>query len=128
MALEHYLRSGSRMLRCGFTTGTCASLAASGAAQLLLTGVSPSSLSLLTPKGLTVEVEPVLCRMEGDQAVCAIRKDAGDDGAEDAAAVKPDQPREEANAEAPEKNSLREHLMLRATWPLRSPPCRDIRP
>ena len=56
MALEHYLRSGSRMLRCGFTTGTCASLAASGAAQLLLTGVSPSSLSLLTPKGLTVEV------------------------------------------------------------------------
>jgi hypothetical protein len=30
------------------------------------------------------------------------RKDAGDDGAEDAAAVKPDQPREEANAEAPE--------------------------
>ena len=79
MALEHYLRSGSRMLRCGFTTGTCASLAASGAAQLLLTGVSPSSLSLLTPKGLTVEVEPVFCRMEGDQAVCAIRKDAGDD-------------------------------------------------
>jgi cobalt-precorrin-5B (C1)-methyltransferase len=67
------------MLRCGFTTGTCASLAASGAAQLLLTGVSPSSLSLLTPKGLTVEVEPVFCRMEGDQAVCAIRKDAGDD-------------------------------------------------
>ena len=30
------------------------------------------------------------------------RKDAGDDGAEDAAAMKPDQPREEANAEAPE--------------------------
>ena len=79
MALEHYLRSGSRMLRCGITTGTCASLAASGAAQFLLTGISPSSLSLVTPKGLTVEVEPVFCRMEGAQAVCAVRKDAGDD-------------------------------------------------
>ncbi|MBO7422287.1 MAG: cobalamin biosynthesis protein CbiD, partial [Oscillospiraceae bacterium] len=79
MALEHYLRSGSRMLRCGITTGTCASLAASGAAQFLLTGISPSSISLVTPKGLTVEVEPVFCRMEGAQAVCAVRKDAGDD-------------------------------------------------
>ena len=81
MAFEHYLRSGSRMLRCGITTGTCASLAASGAAQLLLTGTAPSSLALTTPKGLTVEVEPVFCRMEGSQAVCAVRKDAGDDPA-----------------------------------------------
>ena len=79
MAFEHYLRSGSRMMRCGITTGTCASLAASGAAQLLLTGTAPSSLALTTPKGLTVEVEPVFCRLEGLQAVCAVRKDAGDD-------------------------------------------------
>ena len=79
MAFEHYLRSGSKMLRCGITTGTCASLAASGAAQLLLTGTAPSNLTLTTPKGLIVEVEPVFCRMEGSQAVCAVRKDAGDD-------------------------------------------------
>ena len=79
MAFEHYLRSGSQLLRCGFTTGTCASLAASGAAQLLLTGTAPSSLALTTPKGLTVEVEPVFCRMEGSRATCAVRKDAGDD-------------------------------------------------
>ena len=79
MAFEHYLRSGSRMMRCGITTGTCASLAASGAAQLLLAGTAPSSLALTTPKGLTVEVEPVFCRLEGLQAVCAVRKDAGDD-------------------------------------------------
>ena len=37
MAFEHYIRAGGRLLRCGFTTGTCAALAASGAAQRLLT-------------------------------------------------------------------------------------------
>ena len=77
--LQHYLRSGSKLLRCGITTGTCASLAASGAAILLLTCEVPAALSLMTPKGIPVEVEPVFCRMEGEGAVCAVQKDAGDD-------------------------------------------------
>ena len=76
---EHTIRSGSRLLRCGYTTGSCAALAASGAVRLLLTGRAPERLSLHTPKGLTVEVEPALCRMEDRAALCAVRKDAGDD-------------------------------------------------
>lgn len=76
---QQYLRSGSKLLRCGVTTGTCASLASSGAAMLLLTGEVPASVSLMTPKGIQVEVEPVFCRMEGEHAVCAVKKDAGDD-------------------------------------------------
>ena len=76
---QFFRRSGSRLLRCGITTGTCASLAASGAAMLLLTGEVPSVLSLMTPKGIFVEVEPVFCRLEGERAVCAVKKDAGDD-------------------------------------------------
>ena len=79
MAFEHYVRSGQKLLRCGYTTGTCAALAAAGAAKLLLTGTAPAVLSLMTPKGLTVEVEPVFCRMAGDGAECAVTKDAGDD-------------------------------------------------
>lgn len=79
MGFEHYLRSGTKRLRCGYTTGSCAALAAAGAAELLLTGKAPERLSLLTPKGLTVEVVPEFCRIEGKSALCGVRKDAGDD-------------------------------------------------
>lgn len=80
MAFEHYIRSGQKMLRCGYTTGTCAALAAAGAARLLLTGQAPSCLSLRTPKGWVVEVAPVFCRLlEEGGALCAVRKDGGDD-------------------------------------------------
>ena len=79
MAFEHYVRSGDKLLRCGYTTGSCAALAAAGAARLLLTGAAPEKLSLLTPAGLTVTVRPAWCGMEGTEAVCAVVKDGGDD-------------------------------------------------
>ena len=79
MAFEHYIRSGQKLLRCGYTTGTCAALAAAGAARLLLTGQTPESLSLCTPKGLTVEVTPTFCRTIPGGAECAVEKDGGDD-------------------------------------------------
>lgn len=78
---EHYMRSGREMLRCGYTTGTCAALAAAGAARLLLSGKAPETVSLTTPKG--VEVSVPLAQAEllhgGQAARCAVQKDAGDD-------------------------------------------------
>ena len=84
MAFEHYVRSGNKKLRMGYTTGTCAALAAAGAARMLLTGEVPEKISLLTPKGLTVEVEPASAEYAksaegGEAAVCGVIKDAGDD-------------------------------------------------
>jgi cobalt-precorrin-5B (C1)-methyltransferase len=76
---EHYIFSGGRRLRCGYTTGVCAALAAAGAARLLLTGAPPPSVSLETPKGITVKVPLEECRLREDWASCAVRKDAGDD-------------------------------------------------
>ena len=76
---EHYVRSGQKLLRCGYTTGTCAALAAAGAARLLLTGAVPESISLRTPKGIVVEVAPLFCRRAAAGAECAIKKDGGDD-------------------------------------------------
>ena len=79
MAFEHYIRSGQKKLRCGYTTGTCAALAAAGAARLLLTGTAPESVRLLTPRGLVVEVALEECRLVGGAAYAAVVKDGGDD-------------------------------------------------
>ena len=76
---EHYIRSGQKLLRCGYTTGTCAALGAAGAARLLLTGTAPETVALRTPKGLVVEVAPLFCRRTAAGAECAIEKDGGDD-------------------------------------------------
>ena len=76
---EHYIRSGQKLLRCGYTTGTCAALGAAGAARLLLTGRAPESVGLRTPKGIVVEVAPQFCRTTAAGAECAIVKDGGDD-------------------------------------------------
>ena len=77
---EHYIRSGQKLLRCGYTTGTCAALGAAGAARLLLTGRAPETIGLRTPKGIVVEVAPQFCRLCNETtAECAIIKDGGDD-------------------------------------------------
>ena len=76
---EHYVRSGQKLLRCGYTTGTCAALGAAGAARLLLTGTAPETVALRTPKGIVVEVAPLFCRKTNTGAECAIEKDGGDD-------------------------------------------------
>lgn len=79
MAFDHSIRSGQRLLRCGYTTGTCAALAAQGATRLLLTGMVSRSITLITPKGWDVTVRPALLHLQGDAAVCSVQKDAGDD-------------------------------------------------
>ena len=44
MAFEHYMRSGDKVLRMGYTTGTCAALATQGAVRLLLGAEEPGLL------------------------------------------------------------------------------------
>ena len=79
MAFEHYIRSGQKWLRQGYTTGTCAALAAAGATRFLLTGSPPQTAALVTPKGLEVEAPLLRQALKGDCASCAVEKDGGDD-------------------------------------------------
>ena len=78
-AFEHYVTSGGKRLRCGYTTGTCAALAAAGAARRLLLGAWPETVALTTPKGIRVEVALEEKKEGPDWASCAVRKDGGDD-------------------------------------------------
>lgn len=79
LALEHYVISGAKRLRCGYTTGSCAALAAGAATAMLLSGKQLKDAVLITPKGLRVEAELEAITLLPDEAICAVRKDAGDD-------------------------------------------------
>ena len=79
MQNQHIAYHGGQALRRGWTTGTCAAAAAEVAALLLLTGKAPAELRLETPGGLTFTLPVEQPHLDGDAAVCTVRKDAGDD-------------------------------------------------
>ena len=79
MGLELYRQEGTKKLRCGYTTGTCAALAAQAAARALLLHERPEKATLLTPKGVEVSAPVEELEVGEDVARCAVRKDAGDD-------------------------------------------------
>lgn len=76
---DMYIVSDGKRLKCGYTTGTCAALAAAGAAERLLLGRWPETVSLMTPKGVKVTVTLENKEADGSFASCAVRKSAGDD-------------------------------------------------
>lgn len=70
---------GNRLLRCGYTTGTCAAAASAAAARLLFTGEETARQKILTPKGIELCLDIEDSRVENETASCAVRKDGGDD-------------------------------------------------
>ncbi|MEA4847832.1 MAG: cobalt-precorrin-5B (C(1))-methyltransferase CbiD [Clostridiaceae bacterium] len=68
-----------KLLRCGYTTGSCAAAAAKAAACMLLTGEILSSVSIRTPEGIQLTMDVQDPEVYSDKAVCAVRKDSGDD-------------------------------------------------
>ena len=77
--LEEYITVGTKRLRCGYTTGTCAAAAARAAAELLVRGVAIPAVCVQTPAGLDVLVEVEEHEAGPGWAQCTGRKDAGDD-------------------------------------------------
>lgn len=77
--MEQTVYKNQKQLRWGYTTGSCAAAAAQAAAMLLLTGQAPHEVVLHTPKGITLYLSPQQMQRSAHEAVCAIRKDSGDD-------------------------------------------------
>ena len=77
--MEALVYKDKKMLRRGYTTGTCAALAAQGAVSFLVSGIWPETAELMTPAGQMVRV-PLMEKKAGNGAAsCAIKKNAGDD-------------------------------------------------
>lgn len=77
--MDTFVYKDHKKLRCGYTTGTCAALAAQGAVRFLLTGSWKETEEIMTPKGILVAAS-LEKKSSGDGwAECAVQKDAGDD-------------------------------------------------
>ncbi|MDY4919480.1 MAG: cobalt-precorrin-5B (C(1))-methyltransferase CbiD [Phascolarctobacterium sp.] len=77
--MEEYQFSQGKNLRCGYTTGSCATAAAKAAATMLLSGERVAAVRIDTPKGIVLNLEPLEVEQHADYVSCAIRKDSGDD-------------------------------------------------
>lgn len=75
---EHYVYKDQKKLRCGYTTGTCATAAVRAAVEMLFTNKKVESVEVNTPKGRTLQLS--ICKIQmGETVSCAVKKDSGDD-------------------------------------------------
>lgn len=79
MSFQNYIELGNERLRLGFTTGTCAVLAAKAATRMLITQKLSNNETYLTPYGLPVAVSVVNATFDGSRACASVIKDSGDD-------------------------------------------------
>ena len=54
--MDSFIRKDGKQLRLGYTTGSCAAAASKAAGWMLLTGAPLKTISLQTPKGITLEL------------------------------------------------------------------------
>ena len=77
--LEEYINVGTKRMRCGYTTGSCAAAAARAATELLVKGELVPAVTLLTPAGIEVVIEVEEHNEGPGWAECCVQKDSGDD-------------------------------------------------
>lgn len=77
--MEKYMIKGGKKLRCGFTTGTCATAAATAAALMIFTGETVDKVSVRLPRGeiLIIDIKEPSFSVHGVR--CCVKKDSGDD-------------------------------------------------
>ena len=73
----NYIEKEGKLLRCGYTTGTCAAAAAKAAAWMLLEGTNRETISLTTPNGTDLDLD-IHWVEQTEDAVLRHSKDSGD--------------------------------------------------
>ena len=73
------IRKPNAVLRKGWTTGACATVATSAAFRALHTGVFPQKAHITLPKGQTPSFELIQRKLTNGGAIASVIKDAGDD-------------------------------------------------
>ena len=68
-----------KILRNGYTTGSCAAAAAQAAAQMLLLGGTVERVALKTPNGTVLQLPILEIKRAPNAVTCAVQKDSGDD-------------------------------------------------
>ena len=76
---DYYVMKNNKKMKYGYTTGSCATAAAKGAASMLLGQRKLSQVDLMTPKGILLHLKLEEVQLEEGCAQCAVRKDGGDD-------------------------------------------------
>lgn len=76
---NQFIWKNQKLLRTGYTTGSCAAAAAKAAAHMLLADEEVQQVSLLTPKGILLYLDVEDIEIGQDFVSCAIQKDSGDD-------------------------------------------------
>ena len=81
LATAQYIVCGSKKLRCGFTTGSAAAMAAKAASRFLLLGDKSKSVSITTPKGWLACADIIFdeSSFKKNCVRVGVKKDAGDD-------------------------------------------------
>lgn len=75
---EIYIYKNGQKMRCGYTTGSCATGAVKASAEMLFTGEFIKNINIITPKGIMLELE-INDPKISDSASCCVVKDGGDD-------------------------------------------------
>lgn len=68
-----------KRLKTGFTTGTCAAAASKAALLSIIGQKSIKSVTVILPKGSTIEIKISSCEFSKNSARCVVIKDGGDD-------------------------------------------------
>lgn len=76
---KEYVVKDKKILRYGYTTGSCVAAAAKASAEILFSKQEITQVSLMTPKGVVLQIPITVCECAEDHVTCSVVKQAGDD-------------------------------------------------